>query len=148
MCLASFCAAIPLLQDEFVGPFPYLNSVWFAYIWPLFTCQCWCSCVHVMHLDNVLSGRTWSEPHITFGMIRSLIQLYIGYCIQVLNAKIHYIGKFLPPLTSHPLRFFMLGKKSSCIFPSWDLVLLTVYVTAKISSSQIFHPLRFFILSQ
>ncbi len=37
-------------------------------------------------------------------------------------------------------QFFMLGKKSSRLFPSWDLVLLTVYVTAKISSSQIFHP--------
>jgi hypothetical protein len=47
----------------------------------------------------------------------------------------------LPLLTSHPLSFFMLGKKSSCLFPSWNLVLLTVYVTAKISSSQIFHPL-------
>jgi hypothetical protein len=35
----------------------------------------------------------------------------------------------------------MLGKKSARVFPSWDLVLLTVYVTAKISSSQIFHPL-------
>jgi hypothetical protein len=35
----------------------------------------------------------------------------------------------------------MLGEKSSRLFPSWDLVLLTVYVTAKISSTQIFHPL-------
>jgi hypothetical protein len=52
-----------------------------------------------------------------------------------------HVGKFLPPLTSHPLSFFMLGKKSSCLFPSWDLVLLTVYVTPKISSSQILHPL-------
>ncbi len=49
--------------------------------------------------------------------------------------------KVLPPLTSHPLSFFMLGEQRSCLFPLWDLVLLTVYVTAKMSSSQIFHPL-------
>ena len=57
------------------------------------------------------------------------------------NARNDHVGKFLPLLTSHPLSFFMLGEKSSCLFPSWDLVLLTVYVTPKISSSQILHPL-------
>jgi hypothetical protein len=96
----------PLLQDECMGPFPHLNSVRFAYIWPLSTCQCWCPCVHVLHLDVVLSGRTWREPHITYGMIRSLIQLYIGYGIQVLNAGNGHVGKFLPLLTSYPLSFF------------------------------------------
>ncbi len=131
----------PLLQDDGVGLFPHLTGVRFAYIWPLATCWCWCSCVHVFHLDVVLSGRTWREPHITFGTICSLIQLYIGYGIQVLNARNDHIGKFLPLLTSHPLSFFMLGKKSSCLFPLWDLVLQTVYVTTKISSSQIFNPL-------
>ncbi len=97
--------------------------------------------MHVLHLDVVLSGRTWREPHITYGTIRSLIQLYIEDSIQVLNARNDHVGKFLPPLTFHPLSFFMLGEKTSRLFPSWDLVLLTVYVTAKISSSQIFHPL-------
>ncbi len=37
--------------------------------------------------------------------------------------------------------FHALGDKSSHLFPSWDLVLLPVYVTTKISSSQIFYPL-------
>ena len=128
----------PLLQDDGMGPFPQLTGVQFALFWPLSTCQCWRSCVHVLHLDVVLSGRTWREPHITYGMIRSLIQLYIGYGIQVLNARNDHVGKFLTLLTSHPLSFFMLGKKSSCLFHLWDLVLLTVYVTTKISSSQIF----------
>ncbi len=97
--------------------------------------------MHVLHLDVVLSGRTWREPHITCGTIHSLIQLYKGYGIQVLNARNDHVGKFLPLLTSHPLSFFMLGKKSSCLFPSCDLVLLNVYITAKILSSQIFHSL-------
>ncbi len=46
-----------------------------------------------------------------------------------------------PPLIFHPLSFFILGENSSHLFPLWDLVLLTVWVTAKNSSSQIFHPL-------
>jgi hypothetical protein len=71
-----------LLQDDGVGPFPQLTGVRFALFWPFSTCQyfcVWCSCVHVLHLDVVLSAKKRTKHHIPFGTIRSWIQLCVGY---------------------------------------------------------------------
>ncbi len=95
----------------------------------------------MLHANVVLSGRTWREPDITYGMICSLIQLYIGCGIQVLNARNDHVGKFLPLLTSHPLSFFHARQEQEEFLP---FSFVGPGTTNCVRYRKKIHPLRFF----